>query len=246
MKRKTEHWAYEELRKRLEEKTETWTPLQDAGEPQIRRITKYVDHELGTVFLMDPQARNEIDEAVLERIYPHILETVEGGPLNIPSISEIQQEISYGRNIEASRVVTFLMTDPTRPVGTNERPLWYFRFTLEVRLLSYMLSSDCLLSIPFPAAGSWLLDVLADTRLQDLPPSLSADSHAFVLSISSGAGKSYLQDDWKRPVSALFTGHIRIAEYVDRFEDDPLNYVRRSEMIEAIAMTYQRVTQADT
>lgn len=239
MKRKKEHWAYEELRKRLEEKTESWVPhLQDASEPQIGRVIRIPDHERGIIFLMDPQARVEMDEVLLERIYPHILETMAGQVLAVPSVEKIQQTIQDGREWEASRVVTFLMEDPARPVLTNDRPLWYFRFTLSVRLLTYMLSCDCLISIPFAAAGSWLLDVLADSRIQEAAPQLSTDRNEFVLNVSSGAGQSFLGDDWKYPIAARLTGHRRIAESVDRFEREPHNYILRSEMVEAIVSTY--------
>ncbi|MGH9971726.1 MAG: hypothetical protein ACREBG_28565 [Pyrinomonadaceae bacterium] len=239
MKRKKEHWAYEELRKRLEEKTESWVPhLQDASEPQIGRVIRIPDHERGIIFLMDPQARVEMDEVLLERIYPHILETMEGQVLAVPSVEKIQQTIQDGREWEASRVVTFLMEDPARPVLTNNRPLWSFRFTLSVRLLTYMLSCDCLISIPFAAAGSWLLDVLADSRIQEAAPQLSTDRDEFVLNVSSGAGQTFLGEDWKYPIAARLTGHLRIAESVDRFEREPHNYIVRSEMVEAIVSTY--------
>lgn len=239
MKRKTEHWAYEELRKRLEEKTESWGPhLQDASEPRIHRVTRIPDHERGHIFLMDPQLRVEQDEVLLQRIYPHILETMEGQALAVPSIEKIQQTIQDGRQWEASRVVTFLMEDPARPVLTNDRPLWYFRFSLSVRLLTYMLSCDCLISIPFAAAGSWLLDVLADSRIQEAGPELSIDEDEFVLKVSSGAGQTFLGEEWKYPISARLTGHLRIAESVDRFERDPHNYIVRSQMVEALVSTY--------
>jgi hypothetical protein len=239
MKRKQEHWAYEALRKRLEEKTESWVPhLQDASEPQIRRVTRIPDHERGIIFLMDPHARVEMDEALLERIYPHILDTMEGQALVVPSIEKIQQTIQDGREWEASRVVTFLMEDPSRPVLTSDRPLWYFRFTLSVRLLTYMLSCDCLISIPFEAAGWWLLDVIADSRIQEAAPRLSTDQDEFVLSVSSGAGQSFLGKDWKDPIAARFKGHLGIAASVDRFEHEQYNYILRSQMVEAIVSTY--------
>jgi hypothetical protein len=239
MKKKKEHWAYEELRKRLEEQTESCVPhLQDASEPQIRRVTRIPDHERGIIFLMDPQARVEMDEVLLERIYPHILDTMEGHALVVPSIEKIQQSIKDGGEWEASRVVTFLMQDPARPVSTNDPPLWYFRFTLSVRLLTYMLSCDCLISIPFVAAGPWLLEVLADSRIQEAAPRLSTDRDEFVLNVSSGAGQTFLGEDWKHPIASRFTGHLRIAESVDRFEREPHNYILRSQMVEAIVATY--------
>lgn len=240
MKRKKEHWAYEELRKRLQEKAESWVPqLQDASEPQIRRVVRIPDHERGTIFLMDPQARVEMDEVLLGRIYPHILETMEGQALVVPSTEKIQQTIQDGCEWEASRVVTFLMEDPARPVSINDRPLWYFRFTLSVRILTYMLSCDCLISIPFVAAGSWLLDVLADSRIQEAAPQLSTDRDEFVLNVSSGAGQTFLGEDWKDPIAARFTDHLSIAESVDRFEREPHNYILRSQMVEAIVSTFQ-------
>ncbi|MDX6528480.1 MAG: hypothetical protein QOH41_770 [Blastocatellia bacterium] len=236
---KTEHWAYEELRKRLEEKTESWVPhLQDASQPKIGRVTKVPDHELGHIFLMDPRLRVEQDEVLLQRIYPHILETMDGQPLVVPGIEKIQGTIQDGREWEASRVVTFLMEDPARPVLRNDRPLWYFRFTLSVRLLTYMLSSNCSISIPFAAAGPWLLDVLADYRIQEAAPHLSTDEDEFVLSVSSGSGQTFLGEDWKEPIAARFTGHLGVAESVDRFERDPHNYILRSQMLEALASTY--------
>ena len=239
MKRKKEHWAYVELRKRLEEKTESWVPhLQDASEPQIRRVTRIPDHERGTIFLMDPQARVEMDEVLLEQIYPHILETMEGKALVVPSIEKIQQTIEDGREWEASRVVSFLMEDPARRFLTNGRPLWCFRSTLSVRRETYMLSCDCSISIPFAAAGSWLLDVLADSRIQEAAPLLSIDRDEFVLNVSSGSGQAFFDEEWKRPMAARFTGHLKIAEAVDRFEREPHNYIRRSEMVEAIVSTY--------
>jgi hypothetical protein len=190
---------------------------------------------------MDPQAREELDQVLLERIYPHILETVEGESLIVPTIEEIQETIEDGREWEASRVVTFLMIDPARPILTDDRPLWYFRFTLKVRLLSYMLSSDCLISIPFAAAGPWLLDLLANSRFQEAAPELSADRDEFVLNVSSGAGQTFVGDDWKEPVSARFRRHLEIAESVDRFERQPHNYIVRSEMIDTIAGTYEEL-----
>jgi hypothetical protein len=238
MKRKPKHWAYDELRKRLEEKTESWFPPQDASGPQIRSVRRIPEHERGIIFLMDPQARVEMDEILLQQIYPHILETLERQALVVPSLEEIHQMIQDGREREASRVVTFTMEDPGRSVLTNSRPLWNFRFTLSVRLLTYMLSSECLVSVPFAAAGSWLLDVLANSRIQEVVPQLSSNHDAFVLNISSGAGQTLLGEDWKYPIAARFVGHLGIAESVDRFEREPHNYILRSQMVEAIASTY--------
>jgi|ERR1041384_6929655 hypothetical protein len=246
MNTNAEHWAYEELRKRLSEKTQTWVPpQQDPSEPQVRRITTFVDHDLGTVFLMHPRARAKINEGLFETIYPHIVRTLDGEPLEIPTIDEIRQIVSDARHeLEASRVVTFLMTDPARPVGTSERPLWFFRFTLKVRLFRYILSSECVISIPFPAAGTWLLDLLADARIRETATHVSADSNEFQFSISSDASNSYEQDDeWKAALATNFTGHVRIAEYVDQFEQDPFNYLRRSQMIETVAATYGKAAR---
>jgi len=243
MKRKREHWAYEELRKHLEEKTESWVPhLQDASEPQIRRVTRIPDHERGRIFLMNPDLRQELDRVLLERIYPHVVETMDGQWLVVPSIEEIQRTIQDGNEWIASRVVTFLLTDPARPIMKSDEPLWYFRFTLSVRPLSYMLSSDCLVSIPFAVAGAWLLDVLTDSRIQETSPHISADVDEFILNFSQCAGENVLTDDWQAPVSALITSHLRIAEHVDQFERQPYNYRLRSKMVEVIAATYhQRV-----
>jgi hypothetical protein len=195
---------------------------------------------------MDPQARVEMDEVLLQRIYPHIVETMDGQALVVPSIEKLQQTVEDGREWEASRVVTFLMEDPARPVLTNDRPLWYFRFTLSVRRLTYMLSCDCLISIPFAAAGSWLLDVIADSRIQEASPHLTIDEDEFVLKVSSGAGQTFLGEDWKAPIAGRFTGHLRIAASVDRFEREPHNYILRSEMVEAIVSTYpERLTNRE-
>lgn len=117
MKRKREHWAYEELRKHLEDKTESWVPhLHDASEPQTKRVMRIPDHERGRIFLMNPDLRQELDRILLERIYPHIVETMDGQWLVVPSIDEIQRTTEDGIEWIASRVVTFLMTDPARPV----------------------------------------------------------------------------------------------------------------------------------
>lgn len=189
---------------------------------------------------MDPDLRQELDQVLLERIYPHVVETMEGQWLVVPSIGEIQRTIQDGHEWIASRVVTFRMTDSARPILENGRPLWAFNFTLSVRPLSYMLSSDCSVSIPFAVAGSWLLTVLTDSHLQETAPHISADVDEFILNFSQGAGESYITDDWKARVSALFTGHLRIAEVIDQFEQQPHNYILRSKMIKAIAATYEQ------
>lgn len=241
MKRKREHWAYEELRKHLEEKTESRVPhLHDASEPQIGRVIRIPDHERGRIILMNPDLREELDRGLLERIYPHIVETMYGQWLVAPSIEEIQRTIQDGHEWIASRVVSFRMTDPARPILTNDEPLWTFNFTLSVRPLSYMFSSHCSVSIPFAVAGPWLLDVLTDSRIQETSPHISADLDEFILNFSQGAGENVLTNDWQAPVSALLTGHLRIAEHVDQFERQPYNYLLRSKMIEAIAATYQQ------
>jgi hypothetical protein len=164
---------------------------------------------------------------------------MEGQALVVPIIEELQRTIQDRREREASRVVTFLMEDPARRFLTNDRPLWTFGFTLSVNLLMYRLSCDCSISIPFAAAGSWLLDVLGDSRIQEAAPQLSTDRHEFVLNVSSGAGQAFWGEDWKDPVAARFIGHPKIAESVDRFEQEPRNYILRSEMVEAIISTYQ-------
>jgi hypothetical protein len=239
MKSKREHWAYEELRKHLEEKTESWVPhLQDASDPEIRRVTRIPAHERGWIFLMNPALRQELDLDLFDRIYPHILEVMEGHSWVVPTMEEIQRTTQDGHEWVASRVVVFLMTDPARPVLSNNRPLWYFRFTLSVRPLSYMLTSECLISVPFAAAGSWLLDVLTDSRLQEAAPRVSVDQDEYVLSLSSGAGQSYKDDEWKDPVSTLFLAHVEIAKYVDQFEQQSNNRILRSRMIETITAVY--------
>jgi hypothetical protein len=240
MKPKQEHWAYEELRKRLAEKTETWAPphLQDASQPRVGKVINIPQHERGFIFLMDPRRREHMDQVLLKRIYPQILEAIEGESLVVPTIGEIQTKIEDGHEWEASRVVTFLMTDPARPVGKKNSPLWYFRFTLSVRLFTYMLSSNCLISIPFEAAGSWLLDALANSRLREASAHLSTDDDEFVLNVSSGAGQPFGDDDWKRPVSLRLRSHLAIADSVDRFGTQPQNFVLRSQMIEAVTAAY--------
>lgn len=67
---------------------------------------------------------------------------------------------------------------------------------------------------------------------------MSTDRDEFVLNVSSGAGQTLLGEDWKYPIAARFTGHLRIADSVNRFEREPHNYILRSRMVEAVASTY--------
>jgi len=239
-KRKTEHWAYQELRKRLDERTESWVPhLQDASDVRILRITKTPDHESGTVFLIDPRAVEAIDEILLEQIYPHILQTMEGESLIVPTIKKITKQVRTGDDSEPTRFVTFAMTDPARPPLTKERPLWRISFDLKVHVSSYMFSCNCSISIPFPVAGPWLLDALTDPLIQEASPQLYVELHQFVINVSCSRGQGFFGDEWKTRIAESLKRHLVIANAVDRFERSPYDYIVRNQMLQTISESYQ-------
>lgn len=241
-KKEDEHWAFQVLRKRLAEKTETFVPppeQKDDSDPQVLRITRHVDHEGGTVFLFDPDLREELDDNFFNELYPLILNEFENQPFTVPPRDEIRLT-DERPPIEGARNALFIMQDPARPVLSKNRPWWYIRFNLEVRVIRYMLKTELHLSLPFDTQLDWVLDLLVDFKDSNFPPCLTADEDQWILQFSWARGQSYLfaQEEWGKILTEPFRKHIGIAKAVDLFSRRPNNRLLKSNMRHLISEMY--------
>jgi hypothetical protein len=212
------HWAYRELEKKLSQRA--------VVEP-IEKMKELP--ELGTLFLVDPGMRDEIDRVISDELWPAILLGVEASEFRIYRQSDVLKTISTARSPELTRELIFLLEDPVRPLGPSKNPPWYVRGALEARPFTYMLKYDLILEFPLAVNLMALTRLMAKPELSGMPPTLSIQlAHgaggrdAYVLQLSWGSGGP-LGDPRYAP-ETFITGsvkkHLRIIDAMDRLQDD--------------------------
>jgi hypothetical protein len=243
-KKKEEHWSFAELRKRLSQETEVIIPSQDEyadGEPRTLRITKTPDWQMGTVFLFEPKLKLELNEFFYEDLYPQVLSVFDDQPFQIPPIDKIDFTECYGKG--ASCKALFIITDPNRPMVSQEKPWWYIRFNLTVSTgYEYHLEMELILSLPFWVESDWALDFMIDSRGWGIPPTLGTDKDKLLLMFSSGQYGCYSFSDESESnrFTEPFKKHLEIAKAIDRFSESPDNRFLKSYMLQVIKEFYGR------
>jgi hypothetical protein len=243
-KKKEEHWSFAELRKRLSQETEVIIPSQDEyadGEPRTLRITKTPDWQMGTVFLFEPKLKLELNEFFYEELYPQVLVVFDDQPFQIPPIDKIDFTECYFKL--ASCNALFIITDPNRPVFSQEKPWWNIRFDLTVRAgYECRLDTELTLSLPFWVESDWALDFMIDAKDWGVPPTLTVDQDELLLKCSGGQYGYYSFSDESdiNRFTEPFKKHLEIAKAIDRFSENPDNRFLKSYMLQVIKEFYSR------
>jgi len=211
------HWAYKELEKKLE------------TQPLLRPIEEMKElPEFGTLFLVNPRMREEIDHAICDELWPAVLRGIEGSKIGIYEQKKVLTNIRDTRSPELTRELTFLLEDPTRPIGCANKCLWYVRGTLEGRPFTYMLKFDLILEFPMTFDLKMLVRLLGDPRLSGISPTLSVGiaqevgEDRYVLQFSWGRGGRLGDPNYQpdRLITIAITKHLEIIKAMDELEGD--------------------------
>jgi len=211
MKGYQNHWAYKELEKKLKNQP-TVQPIEEVKELP----------EFGTLFLVNPQMREEIDCMIHEKLWPAVLKGVEGSNIEIYEQQKAPIKIRDTRSPELTRELIFLLEDPARPIGPANDACWYVRGTLECHSFFYMLKFDLILEFPMMFDLKALVRLMGDSRLRSIPPTLSVEEAGYVLQMSWGHGGQYGSPHYEpeRFITKSIEKHLDIIKAMDKLVDD--------------------------
>lgn len=207
------HWAYAELKRRLEAQKAEQASRFRPGE--IRIVQEY-----GTVYLFDPAARERLDEEIRSRYFPAVIEGLRGSGICVHDEENILSRITDKRDPVAAREMIFLLEEPPQPPAGPDSPPWYVRGTIDCSLEFCMVHFDLILGLPLSFPQEPLLDLMGDRRIQGNPPRLSIEfglsgRREYVLSFTWGRGAAV---GMEQVITESVRKHLAIIQAVDRLE----------------------------
>jgi hypothetical protein len=208
MKRTVDHWAHRELEKRLGSRGR-------AGSARANQV-----QEIGTVFLVDPEMSQAIDEIISRDLWPAVTKGLKGSRIKIYDRRKVLSQITSKWEPVLTRQLVFLLEDPMRPVASSERPLWYVRFRIEANISTYMMNSDLILGLPKSLDLLRLIVLMEHPSLIGLPPNLVVDDEDYVVTFSWGLGGPYHHEAFDPEVFIIgkIREHLQIIEAANRLE----------------------------
>ena len=172
-------WQFEQLRKFIEEHRH------DA------------DLEFRSILLTDPRQELELDNIIVNEIWPGVVKAVSRRPLTTRiGVNETpKQGIRTTGHIYVARELSFILEDPARPNGPATSPPWFCRETIECTSLGYMIRSDFIVSFPSDFSMAKIMRILREPLMQGCPPELSFNESPYgdsslCLSLTGGSGLS--------------------------------------------------------
>jgi hypothetical protein len=207
------HWAYAELKRRLEARRAEGADRSRPGEIRVAQ-------EYGTVYLFDPAARERLDEEIRGRYFPAVIEGLRGSPVCVHDEENVLTRITDKRDPVATRQLIFLLEEPPQPPAGPDSPPWYARGTIDCSLECCMVSFDLILGLPLSFPIEPLLELMGDRRMQGDPPRLSIEfgisgRREYALSFSWGRGAAV---GMERVITESVKKHLAIIQAVNRLE----------------------------
>jgi hypothetical protein len=217
MREERNHWAYRELEKKLREQTLDQPLL------KIKELP-----EFGTLFLVDPKMRDDIDRTIRNELWPAVLKGLKGSGIRIYKQRDALTRIGKTRSPELSRRLGFLFEDPKRPIGSQRTSPWHISGTVEGRPFTYMLTFDLILDFPITFDLMVLTRLMRDPRLGGIPPELTVDTareareDRYNLKLSWGRGGRYGDPEYdpERLITNGIKKHLEIIGAMDQLESD--------------------------
>ena len=117
-------------------------------EEELKRfMAEHADDPLGehlSVKLSNPEEEREIDEMILQELWPGVVQALRGSRLttwtggnNTPA-----EGLETLHHQHITRSLTFVIEDPARPIMPGVSRPWYCRFVITASVFDYMLSKD--------------------------------------------------------------------------------------------------------
>ncbi|MCI0392932.1 MAG: hypothetical protein MOB07_29725 [Acidobacteria bacterium] len=204
-------WAFPELTKRLKEQSAS-IHFQTRG--------AYKTPEWGTVFLFDPEAREDLDGRIRTWYFPAVIEGLRGSSVRVHDEEGAFSCITDKRALVATREMIFLLEEPPRPLAGPDAPPWYVRGSIDCSLDGCMLGFDLILGLPLSVNLDSILELMKDDRMGGIPPTLSFErrisgAQEYSLSFSWGRGVPF---EMERLITESVKKHVQIIEAVKQLE----------------------------
>ena len=172
---------------------------------QLEQLRKFIaehrhEADLGSrsVLLTDPKQELELDNIIVNEIWPGVVKAVSHHPLTtrIGVNKTPKQGLSTKRHIYVSRELIFNLEDPERPIGPSTSPPWYCREAIEYTRLGYIIRSDFIVNFPSDFSIAKIMRILKEPLMQGCPPELSFSESPYgdsslCLSLTGGSGAGW-------------------------------------------------------
>ena len=151
-----------------------------------------------SVKLSNPDEEREIDELILQELWPGVVQALRGSRLTtwIGVNNTPAEGLETLHHQYITRSLTFVIEDPARPIRPGISRPWYCRFVIRASLFDYMLSKTTLLMFPENFSMRKLTRFLMEPRMQGCPPKLSwqgriEGSGEYQVALDTGEGASW-------------------------------------------------------
>jgi len=183
-----------------------------------------------TVFVSNPEQRDEIDAIIVEQIWPGVVRALRDVPIvaTVGTGSTLKEAICEKRHEYTTRELVFMLEDPKRPIGPYDNVPWYCRGKIECSVLNYMIGFDLMVSLPEDFSIPKMLRLLREPMMQGCPPELTynhrphSDS-VYVVSFTKGSGAGWglgTHDEAREHIFAETRKNIKVIQAVYELEKD--------------------------
>lgn len=151
-----------------------------------------------SVNLSNPDEEREIDEMILQGLWPGVVQALRGNRLTtwIGVNNTPTEGLETLHHQHITRALTFVIEDPARPIMPGESRPWYCRFVIRASAFDYMLTKTTLLSFPPDFSMRKLTRLLREPLMQGCPPELGWQgrtevSGEYQVALETGEGASW-------------------------------------------------------
>lgn len=202
-----------------------------------------------SVFLQNPQQGAEIEEVIIDKIWPGVVRAIQASDLEIwitPG-KTLKEAIDDKNHKYTTKELVFLLDDPKRPLGPNSKRPWYCRCRIECSALSYMIGSDFMVYFPEDFSIAKILRLLKDPMMQGCPPELSYEesplsNSVYVVSFTKGQGAGWglcSTDKAREQIYSVIKKNIAVIGAVGKLEKDYSNTRLFNKLHETIIDAYE-------
>jgi hypothetical protein len=165
---------------------------------QLNELNCLLDRKLPdyeALYLSNPKYQHEIDDIIVNTVWPSVKKCTQKSAV-IASLAKNEEDPLANIKEEwfpkITRTLTFLLTDPERPIGCSSIR-WFCRGTIQCSAIDYMISFEFYLYLPVCFDMDKILFLLKNENFVGMPPELSyarniEDDGELVLKFTKGRG----------------------------------------------------------
>lgn len=202
-----------------------------------------------TVFLSNPQQREELDGIILNQIWPGVVRALQNSPITtlMGMGLTLREGIKEKKHVYTTSALTFLLQDPERPKGPDSDVPWYCRGTIECSPLDYMISFDFIVHFPEEFSVRKILRLLKDPIFAGCPPELTYSESAyngglFSVAFTKGSGAGWgirTYNEAGKHMYAEVKKNLKVIKAVYNLEQDYGNTKKFNELHRALVEAYE-------